>query len=449
MKTSVSNFTNSFLPNAKNALIKIAGFLVSNWKSILFALVVAVTIWLAISFQLFPDVLRTIDNVPISAEPSQFMHDSDLELAEEFIETVNVLVEGRRREIAGLTAENFYVYLDFSNVRTPGEHEVPVVIRVRERPGRTEPRFQITNEPETKQVSVIQTAERTLAITPYLMDVRVLPGMTIDEVNIVVYPPTVTISGEKDLIDLVYSARVEVSSDETLLSAADLPGELVLLDSAGQPIENEEGKINVEDRAFTVTIPVFMHRELPLDVEIINFPDNFDRDSLYGRITFEPAELTISSPDASIANHNSWTLGTISLNSITLECLSSGIPIQVTMPEGYENMSGIDVVMLEFNDVEDYDSATFQVPLTSFHTINVPAEYSYSYITRQISVTVVGPSDVIQSMTVADIQGTINLAGTDISPGPRPVGVSFTIAGTDVAAWVVGEHRINIEITRD
>ena len=426
MKEVLSNFAKSFL---------------TNLKAIIFAFVVSVIIWLAISFQWFPTIVDTIE-VPVSAELTAYMRDVKLELSDEFNEKINVSLEGKRIDISKLNADDFYAFLDFSDVKAPGEYDVRVIVRAREDANSA---FLVHGSSITARVKIIQMAEKTLRTTPDVQSIVAGGGMTIEAANIKVNPESITIYGEKSLIDAIYSVRVSAVSEFALLATSVLEGRLAFLDSNGE-IVNGEG-VYTEERAFTVTVPVFKRKTLPLDISIIA-PNNFDLASFYEKIRIEPKELTIASPDATIDNHRHWNLGTISLSDITFVYLEAGLPIQIVLPEGYMNVSGNNEARIVFNDVGDYDVRTFQVPATNISNINAPTGFRVNHITRMIPVKVVGPSNVIYSMTIADIKGTINFAGvTDIAAGERSIGVRFTIEGRNVSAWVIDEYKIDIGIT--
>ena len=427
----------------KNALLNFLKSFLSNLKNIIFALVLAIIVWLAVSFRMFPDITRTIA-VPLSLETTEYMQDINLELVEKVDEIINVSIEGKRNEIAGLTEEDFEAYLDFSTVRAPGVYDVAVVIRSLADENTAYLKAGSNNVKRT--VTIIQRAEKTIRTTPYLEDVTVGGGLSIEYADISVNPESVIISGEKSLIDAVYDVRINVSSVQPLSSTVTLEGEPVFLDSKGEILSSEG--IYIEDRAFTVTIPISKRKTLPLEVTIINAPENFDLDLLYSKISIEPAELTIASPDESIDNLDVWNLGTISLDDITFGNLESGLPVQITLPDGYSNVSGNNVATLHF-DSGGYGVVEFNIPRSNFNHVNLPAGYSVEYVTRMIPVKVVGPSSIIHSMSPSDINGTINFAGiADISSGERSIGVKFAVAGTDVSAWVVGEDKIDIIISQ-
>jgi YbbR domain-containing protein len=429
----------------KSALQNFPKLFLSNLKTIIFAFVLALIIWFAISFQLFPEVTTTL-TMPIAAEPSILMRDLNLELAVAFNETVDVSVLGRRYAIRSLVAGDFYANLDFTGISEAGVHEIPVIIRTH----LTDAEFEITTHDITKEITIIQTTEKTIQVITDVENVAVAEGMRIHLDEVRVTPPSVVIRGESSLVDSIRFARVSAVSDTALAEQTELPGTLVFLDSNGHPMS--KNGVYVEDRAFTVTVPVFMHRTLPLEIDITNAPENFYLNSLRSRMTFEPSELIIASPDDSISKHTVWSLGHIPLRNITFGDLEQGIVITVDLPDGYMNISGHDTVTLEFSNVGDYGAVTLNVPPANFHVVNPPSGYNAvpRPLQRPIPVSVVGPSEVIQMLTAADISGTINLAGiADISTGIRSVGATISIMGEDVLAWVVGTYEIEVTITVD
>jgi hypothetical protein len=428
MKTALMNFSRSFA---------------TNFKTILFALILAVIVWLAISFQLFPNVPKTIQ-VPVSVDSIG----SSLELAEEFSEIIEVRVEGKRYDVGRLTADDFHVSLDFSEVDAPGEHEVEVVIQSRV----GDDKFIIMNPVMRRTVTVIQTDEKTLTVRVDLQNVSVADNMTIINDTIKVddeQSKQIKIWGEKSLVESINRAQITVyGGGEALAATTTFTGELVLFDLYGGRVDIEASAINVENRFYTVTVPVYNRKTLSLSVDIINVPQNFNRSSLSDRKSIIPEDLTIAAPDLS-DNLVSWSLGVVALNKITLRELREGLLIPISLPDGMVNMSGDSQarVVFVFDGLDDeYGEMAVNVRRDNFNILNIPPGFTVNYITRQIPVKIVGPSSVLRSMTADDIYGTINFAGMDITTGSREIGIKFEILGTDVLAWVIDEYKIDIEI---
>jgi hypothetical protein len=424
MKEAFFNFGKSFL---------------NNLKTIILSLVIAVISWFAISFQLFPTITVFID-VPVTAEPSVPMLDRSLELAEPFDETIQVTVQGKRINVGRLRTESFQVFLDFSPVTGPGDYELDVIIKPL-----VEDTFDITNPTVKRNVKIIQTGERVMQVTANAHNVSAVHGMSIDEDNVAANPARIRIHGEKSLIDSVEQVQIVAISDgEEISINTAFSGELILLDGEGVQISSEG--IFIEERAFTVIVPVFKRGTIPLTVDIINVPGNFDRESLEKNKAITPDDIIMASPDDSIDNLENLSLGAVSLSDITLSELRNGLIIEIPIPEDYKNISGDRRARIDFN-VDDYGEMIFHVPRTNFNYINSPPGVTVNYLNREIPVRVVGPSEVMRSMTTDDFSGVINFAGmSDITVGERSIGIRFSIAGTDVQAWVIGEYKVDIRI---
>jgi YbbR domain-containing protein len=425
----------------KKVLVNFGKSFLNDFKTIIFALVLSLIVWLAISLQLFPNIERAIE-VEISAEPTIFMLDRSLELSEGFDESLTVRVEGKRYDVGRLSPEDFRVYLDLSEITEAGVHEAYIRIEPL-----VEQKFELTTPQSKRTVTIIQTDERTMQIYADIQNVGVREGMMIHDMNITVSPSNVKIRGEQSVIDSIDRVHLLVESDEPLSSTVRLSGELVFLSGDGDRIDVTEHDIQVEDRAFIVNIPVYKPITLPLDVTIINAPSNFDINSLINRMSIEPKELTIGAPDNSIDNRDFWSLGTISLHDISLRELRDGLTIDITLPDGFINLSGDTQARLTFEDV-DYGEMNFNVPSSNFTFINEPPGFDITSVTNVVRVNVVGPSDVLGSMSATDINGVVNFAGrTDISAGVMSIRVKFTVSGTNVRRWVIGdEYEINIDI---
>jgi YbbR domain-containing protein len=412
----------------------------TNLKTIIFAFVLSIIIWFAISFQLFPDVIRNID-MPVTAHPSDYddMTENSLELSEEFSGMVTARIQGKRYDIGGLRAEDFTAFLDLSSVKDAGEHTVNVVIK----PVTDGIKCDVLSDNITKNIKVIQTAEVTLDVVPSAEGIEAVEGMRIDYDNLDVTPKTVKISGEKSLVDLVTRAEVRaVYGDVLTVTAEDLRGELILYGKNGVKLNTDD--IYIENSSFHVTVPVFKLRTVPVKV-LIDAPSNFNLDSLYDRMSVDPEELTISSPDSSIDNFEN--IIELSLNELTLNDLQAGCSVEFEIPQTYTNLTGKNYALLTFDDVDYYGSMFFEVSAENFNARNTPQGYEVKYITQQISVNVVGPSSFIHSLSSADFRATVDLLGID-SEGTRTIGANFRLALADAEAWVVGEYKINIDIIK-
>jgi hypothetical protein len=107
-------------------------------------------------------------------------------------------------------------------------------------------------------------------------------------------------------------------------------------------------------------------------------------------------------------------------------------------------------MMVEFENVMDYAQYEFNIPAENIVVLNEPEGYNVEILTKNLTVTVLGPSSYVQAMSVNNISVTLNLIGTEISAEVSTVSktVQCRITGTRVPAWVVGYPQIDVRFTR-
>jgi len=426
----------------------IRNFLMSlkmNIRSIITAVIAATVIWLAISLQIFPDVSATVSDVPVQITPTAFMLENDLHLVQNGGITVNVQVRGKRYDVERLSGEDFEAVLDLSGVNTDGEQEVGIDIFSNSRID-----FDISVPYQTIKIKVERVASKTLEIEAKATTIRFVEGMQIDEANLSVNPPTITIRGEKSLIDSISRAEVHALYEDEMITTLAVNGELRLFNNENVQVNNPN--LSTDADSFTVTVPIHRVKTLPLDFVITGVPSNFDLEGLRAKMNLSPNEITLSSPDFSIDNLAAFEVGAIPLAEINTLMLfrQTRYTIAPLLPEGYKNTSGQASVMLEFEGVEDYAQYEFHIPAENIVVLNPPDGYRTEILTKNLVVTVVGPSSYVQAMSVNNIGVTLNLIGTEILSDVSTVSktVQCRLTGSRVPAWVVGYPQIDVRFTR-
>ena len=113
MKEWINSFFRNFLKNLKN---------------IIFALIIAIIVWFAISMQIFPDVTTHVSDIPIEIKATDYMERNALSVTESYADTVTVQLTGKRYEVGNLAADDFIAKADLSAITEPGEYTVSVTV---------------------------------------------------------------------------------------------------------------------------------------------------------------------------------------------------------------------------------------------------------------------------------------------------------------------------------
>ena len=420
-------------------LKKIGLFFKRNLGNLILAVVFSVIIWFAVSIQIFPNVYDHVDGVTVTAEPTSFMQEENLQIID-FEDTVSIQIQGKRYAIGMLTAEDFTASLDLSDITSPGTHTVNINLGMVQANNDCE----IISNGLTSKVTVRRIISKDIPLEVNTSNLSLGEGLQIQTDDIEISAAFITVSGDESLVNSVARAAIEPVYDGTLTETTAVSGTVSLYNAAGNRIENPE--LEYQANNYSVTIPVYRVKTLPLNISFI-YPENFDSSSIEYSIV--PKEITIAAPatDTAIENLDRIDIGEVNLASITARDLQ-GVNLAISLPDGYKNLSNTGRAQVTFENTDSYGKLEFTVSTdNNFTVLNGDSEYDYSFVTSQFEVTAIGPSDVLQNLSQDDITGTVNLLGIPIEEGVKNVTVTLRIAGQNVTAWITGEYKIDIRAT--
>lgn len=416
----------------------ILNFFKNNLKTLIMSVIFAIIIWFAVSIQVFPNVHDHIDGITITAEPTSYMQRENLQITD-FQQDITIQILGKRYVIGTLTAEDFTASLDLSEITSPGTHTVDVNVNM------VQPNsdYQIISNNLTASVEVERIISKEIALDVNTNSINVADGLQIQTDDISLSTSNVLISGEQSLVNSVARAVIEPLYDGVLTETTKINGIVVIYDADGTKIETNE--LEYQSDNYTVTIPVYRVKTLPLNVSMI-YPQNFNTYSI--KYSIFPQEITIAAPadDISIENLERIDVGEIDLTDITYRDLQNSIRLPISLADGYKNLSGIGTAQVTFKDIDSYGRLELPVSTENFTILNGDPSYDYSFVTSQIDITAVGPSDIIKTLSSDDILGTVNLLGTPAELGVKNVTVMIRIAGQNNTAWITGDYKIDIMI---
>ncbi len=413
---------------------------VKELKNIIFALIIAIIVWFAISMQIFPDIVSHVKDIPVSATPTEFMNQNNLSIAEGYENTVTARISGKRYAIGNLTGENFRAELDLSGIDSVGEHIVGVKVTAIDNTECT-----IDDSQITVKIKVEKIISKTFSLQDGSMivtadDVKPVDNMKID--SITVEPATITLTGDQAEIEAVKKIEIRSVYAGTANSSITSKGQVIMLGANGGEINNPD--IATDNETFTVNVSLFKQKTLPLTVQFTNVPSNFDLSSL--KYSIYPETLTISSPDDSVDAQEKFEVGTIDLSELTTKYLQK-LTLPIALPDGFKNVSGNTSAMITFENADDYTFLSFTVQKENIRIVNAPANFDVEVLTNEIAVTVTGPLSEISALSAKDIYATIDLMGMSISEGLKDVSAQFTLRGSKVKSWVTGEYKVSLQFT--
>ena len=422
-----------------NFIKKFTSKLLTNLKTIIQAVVASVIIWFFISIQIFPNITQHVSDVKVDCTPTQHMLNENLQITSVNVSDVTIQIQGKRYSISDLEGEDFRAHCDLSSISAAGEHEVDIIVE----PADNATECEILTNNLTAKVTVSKIISREIEIKPYVDGIKIADEMQI-EGEVTVFPATVVVTGEEKLVNSIGQVRAVPDYDDVLSESAELKCAPVLYNQFGMRMLNDD--LTFSEGSFTINVPVYKVKTLPLNVQFTNSSTNFNISNL--KYSMSVTELTIASPDSSIDNLDAIDIGEISLTSLTLKDLQGGVALPVKLPDGYKNISGNKTVTVYFENYDEYGQLGFTVPAENINIMNAPSNFDVKVLTNVLTVNVVGLSSYIQEMTSDDIYATVNLLGVELSEGTKSVSVSFRLAGTNSRGWVTGEeYKVEIQIS--
>ncbi len=414
----------------KELVFKFLGDIKKNYKTLILAFVISFGFWLVVSVNVFPMIENDIKGILIETPITDFMASSNLQITSEINEAVSIKIEGKRYDISDLKASDFYATIDLSVVRSTGQYTVPITVSPK-----TNRELTITDvQPSKITLTIDKIISKEFKLRATAPNVTLTDGYYMGDVT--AFPETITLTGSASVLNSIGYVEARSTYHGELNESRQTGADIRVFGSFGIPMESDD--IQFDPDTVSVNIPIYRQKELPLKFSIINYPSNFDIDSL--KFDIQPKSIIVASPDDSINNISELNIGTIDIANIELN-KTSYIPIK--LPDGYMNLSGNNNAQIEWQ-IEDYGKLDFTMSGKNINIINTPDNYNVSLVTNELTVTIIGPSGSISELSPNDFSATVNLLGTSLRAGGQEVSVSVQLPGENQTCWVSGQYKVKV-----
>jgi YbbR domain-containing protein len=247
---------------------------------------------------------------------------------------------------------------------------------------------------------------------------------------------TLEIEGQEEDIDPVSYAKVTFdigkNTEETVVQEL----EYSFYDENDQLLDSSAIRCNAE--SIQATLPVFVTRELRLDMDFVESPGARKRNVTY---TIKPETITVSGDASTLKDVYKLTLDRFDL--LTLLDGSSTHHYPITVPEGCQNLSGVTRATLEIS-FKDMDIQ--EVAATQFRYENLAAEDRVvDILTTETPVTIFGTSEDVAAVTGEELTIVADLSdyGAALGTYTVPARVENT-SGRDIG--ISGSYEVQVTI---
>lgn len=397
---------------------------------IVISIFIAVVLWLYVTNVENPDVVVTIDRIPVTfVGETDVLAQRGLMVTEGGDATVDLRLQGKRNVLSQLDRKNIQIKVDLTQVTSVGGKDLAYEVVFPENV-MTGSVSILSRSSYYIGLTIGKLAEKTVELRGEF-DGSVADGFVADEFEF--NPETVQISGEEDLVAQVSYALVTLSREDINQTVSDVMN-YSLIGYNGEVIDSKE--IRRSPDSVQATLPIVVVKEVPLEVTFIESPGSSARDITY---TISPATISISGEQDDIAGVNSINVATIDLSKILT---SSNLLYNIPMPTGVKNLSGAAQATVHIT-MPDLPIQTYNA--TNIEMTSIPSGYKAALVTKTVPVAIRGPREELDQIQPSSIRLVANLQ--DISAtGHYTVTAKAYLDGYEDAG-PVGEYKVVVAIT--
>lgn len=397
------------------------------------SVVIACIIWVVVAMNMKTDIPREIKEVPVTMDnQTSFITRMGLTIIGDESLFVDVTIEGQRLVVGSIRPEDIAVSVDLSSVNGAGNFSLPLVAE-----NVSGKDFAISSiSPSTVNLKFDRMVTKKFNVD-VKMEGLVVPeeGYLMEEA--VVSPTQVSVTGPDTDIAKIAKCVVSVDHEGSLTKTTAFTSDIVLLDKDGNKIETSGLTMDVKQAE--VTVPILKTVDLPVKVEFLNAPTNLDLEELEYAVSNET--VTVAGPVDEIDKYSEIILGYIDFKALDLE---SNFTFDVELPENFINVAHTETVTVTF-DWTDMVAKEFTV--TNLSLVNVPSDYDARLLTDRVTkVKIIGPAQVLETMTADDLVGQIDLSKRSVETGQFKTAVTISAPSKNLV-WAVGDYTAVVVIS--
>ncbi len=397
------------------------------------SVVIACIIWIVVAMNMKTDIPREIKEVPVTMDnQTSFITRMGLTIIGDESLFVDVTIEGQRLVVGSIKPEDIAVSVDLGSVNGAGNFSLPLVAE-----NVSGKDFAISSiSPSTVNLKFDRMVTKKFNVD-VKMEGLVVPeeGYLMEEA--VVSPTQVSVTGPDTDIAKIAKCVVSVDHEGSLTKTTAFTSDIVLLDKDGNKIETSGLTMDVKQAE--VTVPILKTVDLPVKVEFLNAPTNLDLEELEYAVSNET--VTVAGPVDEIDKYSEIILGYIDFKALDLE---SNFTFDVELPGNFINVAHTETVTVTF-DWTDMVAKEFTV--TNLSLVNVPSDYDARLLTDRVTkVKIIGPAQVLETMTADDLVGQIDLSKRSVETGQFKTAVTISAPSKNLV-WAVGDYTAVVVIS--
>ncbi len=425
------------------------------------ALITSILLWVFITLNVANDSVKKMTDVPIKIDTSDIEETFGLQLiqildpASFSAGTVDVTLHGSVYRLSKVNPEDVTVSAQVSGVNRAGESTLGLTASCSVR-GVT---VNIENDYSFVKVWFDRIKKKDIAI-----DKVVATGVTTGADDLIIGDyvsniKSITIEGPESIVKLIDTVEIRAEVNKELSEPLEVVGTMHYLDAEGNSMgRDKRANITILDyngieketgtpagapspEDIKVIVPVSKTTVIPLGLSFKNVPTGFDTSTL--KYSIKPKDIKLEGDIEAIDKYKE--AGVYNIEGVDLSKLSpenNRFTLGLNLSTGMEELGGVTEVEVEFS-MKGYSTKKLTLDSSRFRMVNVSGYANQSVLTETLSITVVGPSSVVEDISAEDCLVNIDMATYDKSEGQRkmPTSISF-IDRKNV--WALGSYTMMV-----
>ena len=392
----------------------------SKLMSLLLAFGIAIGLWLYVVTNVSVESETTFHDIPVQFEGETALEERELMITSGTDTTIDLRLQGARDHLNKLSSQNITIKVDLSRIYDPGTHEVGYDIIY---PGDVPSNAFIEQSKYPDAITITVEKWDSKEVPVHVVYDGFVPEDYLDDRdNALLDYELIGISGPASVVEQITRAEIYVNMEGRTESISE-PFQYTLCDAAGEPVD--ASLITAETAQVRLDLTIQRFKELPVTYTLAE-GGGATEDNV--KITLDTTSIRVSGSSTRLEELTEINLGTINLAQIPEDTV---LTYPVKLPEGVINLTGVSEVNLE---VHFTGLRTREFVVENIRVIGVPAGLEYELVTRQLTVTVRGPSGKISQMTDQDLIVTADISGKT----PGTLIVNATVDTRDPAYDAVG-----------
>lgn len=394
----------------------------------LMSLLVAFGVWSYVVTVVSPESEATYYNIPVVLTNESVLLEKGLMVTSDTNPSVTLQLRGNRTDLNDLKTSDITVLADLSKINAPGEQLLSCNVSI------TPNAFEIlTQNPSQILLQIAEWSTKEVPVNVYCDTTQMLPNYIAYKDDIVQDYETVTITGPKDVVDLIAEARIDIMLDQSNTQTLNESYRYTLCDENGLPVDAASIKTNAAE--VNVTVKIQQVKEIQLLLNVTYGGGTTAETALY---TLDQQYIKVAGSDELLEGFDSLVIGSVNMADIHEETV---MEFPIKLQEGVENLSGITSVnaTITFPGL-----ATKTLDVSKIFVSNTPEGMTYDIATKVVKITVRGPEELIETIEAENLTILIDLSNGELGENLYKAQILVDTAYSDVGA--IGNYNVLVTL---